>query len=229
MIPTNPSEPCATAGRFIALEGGEGAGKSTQARFLAEALRALGRDVVITREPGGTLGAEAIRALLLNGVEGDEAGWGPRAEALLFAAARADHVEKLIRPALARGAWVVCDRFIDSSRAYQGGGGGLSDDDICTLHRIGSENLLPDLTILIEVSPEEALRRLALRDVGGSDRIGGRERTYHDRVARAFLGFSDAPRAPYVRICGDGDPEQVRALVLDAVLAKLSCAPDVDD
>lgn len=107
-----------TAGRFIALEGGEGVGKSTQGRMLADALRKRGIEVVMTREPGGTPGAEAIRALLLTN-EGD--GWGARAEALLFAAARADHVEKLIRPAIARGAWVICDRFVDSSRAYQGG------------------------------------------------------------------------------------------------------------
>jgi dTMP kinase len=126
-------------GRFIAFEGGEGAGKSTQARLLAEALRRRGVEVVVTREPGGTAGAEAIRALLLS-TEGE--GWGARAEALLFAAARADHVERLIRPALARGAWVICDRFLDS-RAYQGGGGGLSDDDIRTLHRIGSEDCCP--------------------------------------------------------------------------------------
>ena len=100
-------------GRFIALEGGEGAGKSTQGRLLAEALRARGLDVVTTREPGGTPGAEAIRALLL-GTEGE--GWHPRAEALLFAAARSDHVERLIRPAIAAGQWVVCDRFVDSSQ-----------------------------------------------------------------------------------------------------------------
>ena len=159
-------------GRFIALEGGEGAGKSTQARLLAQALEARGIAVVLTREPGGTPGAEAIRALLL-GTEGE--GWGPRAEALLFAAARADHVERLIRPALAVGTWVICDRFLDSSRAYQGGGGGLRDADILALHQIGSEGLLPDITLLIEVSPEVAAARLALRDAGGSDRIGGRE------------------------------------------------------
>ncbi|HWU02510.1 MAG TPA: dTMP kinase, partial [Novosphingobium sp.] len=126
------------AGLFIAFEGGEGVGKSTQCRLLAEALRATGREVVVTREPGGTSGAEEIRALLL-GTKGE--GWGPRAEALLFAAARADHVERLIRPALARGAVVVCDRFIDSSRAYQGGGSGLSDGDILALHQVGSEGL----------------------------------------------------------------------------------------
>jgi len=111
-------------GKFIAFEGGEGAGKSTQSRLLADTLRERGREVVVTREPGGTPGAEAIRKLLL-----DPAGEGflPRAEALLFAAARSDHVERLIRPALGAGQWVVCDRYLDSSRAYQGGGGGLAD------------------------------------------------------------------------------------------------------
>lgn len=102
------------SGKFVALEGGEGAGKSTQARLLADALDRRGLDVVVTREPGGTAGAEQIRHLLLN-LEGD--GWGPRAEALLFAAARSDHVERLIRPALAAGKWVICDRYLDSSRA----------------------------------------------------------------------------------------------------------------
>ncbi|MBO0750173.1 MAG: dTMP kinase, partial [Porphyrobacter sp.] len=130
-----------TAGRFIAFEGGEGAGKSTQSRLLAEALRERGLEVVLTREPGGTEGAEAIRRLLL---DPSGPGWEPEAEALLFAAARSDHVARLIRPALERGAWVICDRFIDSTRAYQGGGGGLSDDAILTLHRVGSGGLLPD-------------------------------------------------------------------------------------
>ena len=162
------AKPRATPGKFIALEGGEGAGKSTQAALLAEALRARGLEVVLTREPGGTPGAEAIRALLLNT---DGEGWGPRAEALLFAAARADHVERLIRPALADGKWVICDRFVDSSRAYQGGGGGLSDADILALHGVGSGEggsgeggsggLLPDVTLLIEVSPEVAATRAA--------------------------------------------------------------------
>ncbi|WP_324695262.1 dTMP kinase [Novosphingobium aerophilum] len=201
-------------GKFIALEGGEGAGKSTQSRLLAEALRARGLDVVTTREPGGTGGAEAIRELLLHG-DGD--GWGARAEALLFAAARSDHVEKLIRPALARGAWVVCDRFLDSSRAYQGGGGGLSDGDIRTLHAIGSEGMLPDLTVLIEVSPSVAAKRLALRDVDGTDRIGGREATYHARVAQAFARFAEGEPARFARIDGDGTPEETRDRVLAAL------------
>lgn len=201
-------------GRFIALEGGEGAGKSTQARLVAEALRARGIEVVITREPGGTQGAEAIRNLVLH-AEGE--GWGPRAEALLFAAARSDHVEKLIRPALERGAWVICDRYLDSSRAYQGGGGGLSDADIRTLHAIGSEGLLPDLTLLFEVSPAEVAARLARRDVDGTDRIGGREAAYHARVAQAFERFADAEPTRFARINGDGTPEQTMALAMTAL------------
>ncbi|SLJ88437.1 dTMP kinase [Novosphingobium mathurense] len=207
-----------TVGRFIALEGGEGAGKSTQARLLAEALRERGLEVVTTREPGGTPGAEAIRELLLHG-EGD--GWNPRAEALLFAAARSDHVEKLIRPAVERGAWVVCDRFLDSSRAYQGGGGGLSDVDIRELHRIGSGGLLPDLTVLIEVSPNVASARLALRDTQGTDRIGGRDTAYHARVADAFAAFAEAESARFARIDGDGTPQDTHQLVLNALVPLL--------
>ena len=202
------------AGHFIALEGGEGAGKSTQARLLAQALEARGIAVVLTREPGGTPGAEAIRGLLL-GMEGE--GWGPRAEALLFAAARADHVERLIRPALAVGTWVICDRFLDSSRAYQGGGGGLRDADILALHQIGSEGLLPDITLLIEVSPEVAAARLALRDAGGSDRIGGREAAYHARVAAAFAAFAEAVPARFARLSGDDAPEAIHQRILAAL------------
>ena len=134
-----------TTGRFISLEGGEGAGKSTQLRALARTLRERGLDVLETREPGGSDGAEAIRTLLLTG--GADR-WSPRAEALLFAAARADHIEKTIRPALARGAWVLSDRFLDSSRAYQGQGE-LSDSDIVALHRIGSADFLPDRTLVL--------------------------------------------------------------------------------
>ena len=211
-----------TQGRFIALEGGEGAGKSTQACLLAEALRQRGMEVVVTREPGGTPGAEAIRDLLLHGVEGDEGiSWNPRAEALLFAAARSDHVHRLIRPALARGAWVVCDRYLDSSRAYQGGGSGLSDDEIRVLHGIGSEGLLPDLALLIEVSPEVAVERLARRDIDGSDRIGGRDGAYHARVAGAFSAFAEAEPVRFARIDGNGDPLTTHALVLAALAAFL--------
>lgn len=202
------------AGRFIALEGGEGAGKSTQARLLAEALHARGISAVTTREPGGTPGAETIRNLLL-GLDGE--GWHPRAEALLFAAARSDHVERLIKPALARGQWVVCDRFLDSSRAYQGGGGGLTDADILELHRIGSGGLLPDLTVLLELAPDRAAERLAARDTGGSDRIGGRDAAYHARVAEAFARFAEAEPARFARI----DSGVSREAAHDAIMAAL--------
>lgn len=203
-----------TRGRFIALEGGEGAGKSTQARLLAHALEARGQGCIITREPGGTAGAEAIRDLLL-GTDGD--GWNPRAEALLFAAARSDHVERLILPALARGDWVICDRFIDSSRAYQGGGGGLSDAEVLDLHRIGSGGLLPDLTVLIEVSPELVSQRLAARDGDQSDRIGGRGAAYHTAVAAAFRRFADAEPHRFARIAGDGSAEAVHEAIMAAM------------
>lgn len=203
-----------TRGKFIAFEGGEGAGKSTQARLLAAALERRGLPSVITREPGGTPGAEAIRALLL-GTEGE--GWNPRAEALLFAAARSDHVERLIQPAVAAGKWVICDRFVDSSRAYQGGGSGLSDAEVLELHRIGSGGLLPDLTLLIEVSPEVARQRTAARDVDGADRIGGRDDAYHAKVAAAFARFAEAEPARFARIDGNGDAEAVHSAVMAAL------------
>ncbi|MCB2059923.1 MAG: dTMP kinase [Novosphingobium sp.] len=208
-------------GKFISLEGGEGAGKSTQARLLADALRGHGLEVVITREPGGTPGAEKIRELLL-GLGGD--GWNPRAEALLFAAARSDHVERLIRPSLAAGKWVICDRFIDSTRAYQGGGGGLTDEDIMALHRVGSEGLLPDMTLLISVSPEEVARRLTRRDGDETDRIGGRDADYHARVQQAFEAFAEAEPERFVRIDGNGAVEQTHALIVQAVSPMLERA-----
>ncbi len=200
--------------RFIAFEGGEGAGKSTQARRLVAALAARGIPAVLTREPGGTPGAEAIRALVLGG-EGE--GWGARAEALLFAAARADHVERLIRPALAAGTWVVCDRFVDSSRAYQGGGGGLDDADILALHRIGSEGLLPDRTLLIEIAPEIAAQRLILRDAGVDDRIGGRAAPYHARVAAGFARLAEAEPSRFARIDGNGSTDTTHSAILAAL------------
>ena len=206
-----------THGKFIAFEGGEGAGKSTQARLLADALAVRGIDCVVTREPGGTPGAEAIRSLLL-GTSGE--GWHPRAEALLFAAARSDHVERLIVPALEAGQWVICDRFVDSSRAYQGGAGGLDDADVMALHRVGSQGLLPDLTLLIKVSPETATVRANARDGGDADRIGGRNAAYHARVAQAFAAFADADPARFARIDGDGPADTVHQQVL-AVLSPM--------
>lgn len=209
-------------GRFIALEGGEGTGKSTQARLLAEALAERGIKAEITREPGGTPGAEAIRNLLLDppGI-----GWGAEAEALLFAAARADHVARRILPALESGRWIVCDRFIDSSKAYQGAAGGLGEAAIVTLHELGSNGLRPDLTLLIEVDEQTALQRIALRDVCGADAIGGRAVAYHRKVAQAFRSFAEADPAGFVLIDGNGNPDEVHQRIMRAIAPLLEGWP----
>lgn len=203
--------------RFIALEGGEGTGKSTQAARLAAALRAKGLTVTVTREPGGTPQAEAIRALLL-APPGE--GWTPEAEALLFAAARADHVARLIRPALASGSWVICDRFVDSSRAYQGGAGGLGDEAITALHRFGSDGLRPDCTILLEVDDATRAKRLAARDGLASDAIGGRSAAYHSAVAENFRALAEADPLGFRVVDGTGEPDAVHARIM-AALASL--------
>jgi dTMP kinase len=199
-------------GRFITLEGGEGVGKSTQIHAVAAALTAQGIETVATREPGGSKGAEAIRTLLM---EGSDDRWDARSEALLFAAARADHVARTIRPALARGAWVLCDRFVDSSRAYQGGGGGLTDADILTLHRVGSEGLLPDRTFLLTVSPAEAVRRLIAR--GGSDRMGSKPADYQARLGARFIEMAEAEPGRWRIIDADAPTEQVTVAILSGL------------
>jgi dTMP kinase len=176
-----------TRGIFLSVEGGEGVGKSTQINLLAKAIRDRGHDVIITREPGGTEGAEVIRQLLLNGSENR---WEPRTEALLFAAARSDHVARLIKPALESGKWVIADRYLDSSRAYQGGGSGISDADIATLHNIGSMGLLPDRTLVLELPLQVSIERATIRDANASDRIGGRNAEFHEAVAAAFRNFA---------------------------------------
>ena len=202
-------------GRFITLEGGEGAGKSTQIKALAAALRARGLDVIETREPGGSPGAEAIRTLLLTG---EAERWNARAEALLFAAARSDHIVRTIRPALARGAWVLSDRFLDSSRAYQGGASGLGDADIMALHRIGSEGFLPDRTLVLALPADEAARRAAARDGDAPDRIGARDQAFHDRVAAAFRGYADAEPRRFRLI----DAAAAAHVVTDRLLAAIA-------
>ncbi|HEX8525381.1 dTMP kinase [Allosphingosinicella sp.] len=201
-------------GRFISLEGGEGAGKSTQVRRLAEALRERGLDVVETREPGGSPGAEAIRSLLL---EGDEQRWTAEAEALLFAAARADHVARTIRPALERGEWVLSDRFLDSSLAYQGGAGGLGVDRIRALHKFGSGGFVPDRTLLLSLPPKEAAARAGRRDTEGADRIGGRGDLYHRGVSAAFEALAEAEPERYRVIDASGSPDDVAAVILAAM------------
>jgi dTMP kinase len=201
-------------GRFLSIEGGEGVGKSTQIVALAEAIRKQGHEVILTREPGGTEGAEVIRQLLLGG---SEARWEGRTEALLFAAARSDHVERLIRPAIEQGKWVICDRFLDSSRAYQGGGSGLFDEDIMTLHRIGSKGYLPDRTFVLELPGDEAARRAAVRDDNIHDRIGGRNADFHTNVAAAFRRFAVEDPVRVRLIDANGKAAEVTQRLLVAI------------
>ena len=178
---------------FVSLEGIDGSGKSTQARMLAEALRAEGRDVVLTREPGGAPGAEAIRALVL---EGEPDRWSAETEALLFTAARRDHLERTIRPALARGAWVVCDRFADSTRVFQGATRGDLRGFVDRLHRaaIGVE---PHRTLVVDMDPAAALARGLAR--------GGREL----RFERFGLAFQERARAGFLALAAE-EPDRVR-------------------
>ena len=200
--------------RFISFEGGEGAGKSTQAGRLTDTLRRRNIIVVETREPGGSEGAESIRALLLGG---DEARWSLRAEALLFAAARSDHVERTIRPALARDEWVVCDRFVDSSLAYQGFAGGLDPQALRTLHAFGSGDIYPDRTLLLTVDATEGERRCESRDGGPRDRIAARDAAFHAAVATGFDALAAAEPQRYRRVDALGPEEEVAARVLDAL------------
>jgi dTMP kinase len=200
--------------KFITLEGGEGVGKSTQLQALAKAIRARGLSVVTTREPGGSPGAEAIRALLM---DGDADRWSPRSEALLFAAARADHVERTIRPALARGDWVLCDRFVDSTRAYQGGAGGLSDAEIMALHGIGSGGLLPDRTLVLTLDLDQAASRADRRDGGKADRFALQNSQYHQDVASAFKTMAAASPERFRIVSATGDPGDVTARLMDAL------------
>ncbi|MGZ8997439.1 MAG: dTMP kinase [Allosphingosinicella sp.] len=201
-------------GRFISIEGGEGAGKSTQLRRLADALRRRGHEVVETREPGGSPGAEAIRQLLL---EGEEERWSAGTEALLFAAARGDHVAKTILPAVNAGKWVLSDRFLDSSLAYQGGAGGIGAEAVRALHQIGSGGLLPDRTLLLECPSEAAAERARARDAEGSDRIGARDARYHSDVAASFASLAEGEPERFRRIDAGGTPDEVTQRLLDAI------------
>ena len=201
-------------GYFLSVEGGEGVGKSTQISALAEAIRDQGHDVIVTREPGGTDGAEVIRQLLLGGSAGR---WEPRTEAMLFAAARSDHVARLIKPAIESGKWVIADRFLDSSRAYQGGGSGIDDAEILKLHEIGSQGYMPDRTLVLELPEEEANRRAVLRDGNEADRIGGRESAFHQMVHDAFRRFAGDDPTRVRLIDASGSPDDVTARLVTAV------------
>jgi dTMP kinase len=206
-----------TQGIFITFEGGEGAGKSTQIKRLAERLRATRVEVVLTREPGGSPGAESIRNLLLNG-EADR--WSPMTETLLMNAARRDHIERVIAPALARGAVVLCDRFADSTRAYQGAGGSVDALLISTLELAVVGDNRPDLTLIFDLPVEEGLRR-ALARAGGEDRFESKGAAFHERLRAAYLDIarSEAERCAIIDACGTLD--EVEAQVWAAVAPRL--------
>ena len=199
-------------GHFISLEGGEGVGKSTQVQALADALKERGIDVLVTREPGGSDGAEVIRNLLLGG---EDERWGAHAEALLFAAARADHVEKIIRPALESGRWVLSDRFIDSSLAYQGGAGGLGIESVRAINAFAIDGWFPSRSLVLML--DEGGERARTRDTEGSDRIGGRADDYYRKVEAAFriIAAEEAERVKLID--ASGTAEQVTARLLDSI------------
>jgi dTMP kinase len=214
-------------GRFITLEGGEGAGKSAQARRLAGRLAALGLDVVATREPGGTPHAERLRELILSGALREQ---GPAAEAIAFTAARIDHVDTLIRPALRRGAWVVCDRFADSTRAYQGAAGRLELAFIDRLERIAVGDDGPDLTLVLDIDAEQGLARAAARRgaAGRLDRFESEGLDFHMALRRAFLAIAKSAPARCVVINAEVEEEAVAETVWTAVRGRLgSFLPEV--
>jgi dTMP kinase len=204
-------------GRFITFEGGEGAGKSTQLKRLAERLRGRGLEVVATREPGGSPGAEAIRELVLNGAADR---WSPVTETLLMYAARRDHVERVIRPALEQGAWVVCDRFADSTRAYQGAGGGTDPGFIAALEQHVLGETRPDLTLIFDLPPEAGLARAQAR--GGEMRFESKGLAFHQRLRDGFLAIARAEPERCALVDAAGAMDEVEAAVWAAVEARLA-------
>ena len=215
-------------GLFISFEGGEGAGKSTQIRTLAETLRARGMEVVVTREPGGSAGAEAVRHVLLSGAAEE---FGVRMEAMLFAAARNDHVEEVIRPALEKGAFVLCDRFLDSSRVYQGTTGNLEPEFIETLQRIAIDGTMPDMTLIFDIAAATGLARARSRaDEGAApDRFEKEEIETHEKRREAYLDIALAEPRRCRIVNADQTEEKVREDVLSFVeplLSKLGATSD---
>jgi dTMP kinase len=204
-------------GRFITFEGGEGSGKSTQVNLLAERLRIRGVEVVTTREPGGSPGAEAMRLLLLNGVVKP---LGPTAETMIFAAARDDHVQATIEPALARGAWVICDRFIDSTRVYQGALGNVDRRVIRALERATVGEAMPDLTFVLDVPVEVGFGRV--KDRGqAADRFESEEIEFHIQLREAFLDLARAEPQRCVMIDAAQAPDAVATKIWLTVLERL--------
>jgi dTMP kinase len=206
-----------TRGRFITFEGGEGAGKSTQVERLADRLRIQGLEVVTTREPGGSPGAEAIRHLLLSGAAKS---LGPEGEAMLFAAARSDHVDNLIRPALERGAWVVCDRFHDSTRVYQGVLGNVDPKLINALERITVGDIAPDLTIVLDVPVELGLERAKGRGEK-PDRFESEDLEYHNWLRIAYRKLVEHEPGRCVLVDASANPDAVAVRVWMIVAERL--------
>jgi dTMP kinase len=204
-------------GLFITFEGGEGAGKSTQVRHLAERLRGLGHDVVLTREPGGSPGAEAIRDIVLNG---PPERWSAVTETLLMYASRRDHVERVILPALRAGRTVICDRFADSTRAYQGAGGGADPALIKALEVGVLEGLSPDLTIILDLPVSEGLAR-ALSRGGGEARFESKGEGFHERLRQGFLAIAAAEPERCIVVPADQPPQAVEAAIWAAVAPRL--------
>jgi dTMP kinase len=203
-------------GRLIAFEGVEGSGKSTQLELLRRVLEGRGREVVVTREPGGTPAGERVRSVLLD----PEVELHPRAEALLFAAARAELVEAVIRPALERGAVVLCDRYLDSSLAYQGAARGLGQGPVEEVNRFATGGLLPDLVVLLDLDPASGLRRRA----GALDRIEAQDLGFHRRVRQAFRDLAAADPARFSVVDATAPVPEVAAQVQAAALALLEQA-----
>jgi dTMP kinase len=200
-------------GRFITLEGGEGTGKSTQVRRLASALETQGKRCVVTREPGGSPGAEEIRALLVNGLPSR---WDPLTETLLVFAARADHVERTIRPALDAGKFVVCDRFTDSTYAYQGVGRDMPRETIRRIESIVLEDFKPDLTLMLDLPVETGLARAKSRGAAES-RFESFDAAFHERLRQAFLDIAKRSPDRCVLIDAGGSEDEVAGAIRDAV------------
>ena len=205
-------------GRFITFEGGEGAGKSTQVARLADYVRKHGIDVVTTREPGGSPGAEAIRALL---VTGDRGRWDPKTETLLHFAARAEHVARTIRPAIEAGRWVICDRFVDSTVAYQGFGQGVDRAFIETLTQFVLGDLRPDLTLLLDLPVEVGLARAASRHGNDENRYETMDSAFHERLRRGFREMATAEAARFAVIDADADVDTVQRRIESEVESRL--------
>jgi dTMP kinase len=206
-------------GRFISIEGGEGAGKSTQVGLLVAALDRAGIRARATREPGGSPGAEAIRRLLLEG-EGER--WDAISEALLLVAARRDHVARVIAPALAQGVWVVSDRFADSTMAYQGYGKGVAFDDLATLHRLALGDFAPDLTVILDLPVETGLARAAARSA--ADRFERLDCDFHEKLRQGFRQIAAENPTRCMLIDASGDPQTVHSAVIAAVEQRLGVA-----